>query len=79
LRGTHTHTHKRTHTHTITHYHKHTHTPKGIKAIKLYAWEEPYVERISALREDELRAVRKTQLLGMVRPAAPAPPRPAAL
>jgi hypothetical protein len=22
----------------------------GIKAIKLYAWEQPYVERITALR-----------------------------
>ncbi|KIY92311.1 hypothetical protein MNEG_15652 [Monoraphidium neglectum] len=38
----------------------------GIKAIKLYAWEEPYMERISALREEELRHIRRTQLLSMV-------------
>ncbi len=38
----------------------------GIKAIKLYAWEEPYARRIHALRETELAAVRRTQLLGMV-------------
>jgi ATP-binding cassette subfamily C (CFTR/MRP) protein 1 len=38
----------------------------GIKAIKLYAWEEPYLERITALRDEELRAIRRTQLLGMV-------------
>ena len=25
-------------------------TPAGVKAIKLYAWEQPYVERISRLR-----------------------------
>ncbi|WIA42403.1 hypothetical protein OEZ86_008404 [Tetradesmus obliquus] len=38
----------------------------GIKAIKLYAWEAPYLERISALRETELRAIRKTQMLSMI-------------
>ncbi|KAF8057290.1 Abcc2 [Scenedesmus sp. PABB004] len=38
----------------------------GIKAIKLYAWEAPYLERITALRERELRAIRRTQLLGMI-------------
>jgi hypothetical protein len=48
----------------------------GIKAIKLYAWEEPYLERISALRERELRAIRKTQLLGMVRAARRSPGAP---
>ena len=26
----------------------------GIKAIKLYAWEEPYVDRIRSLRNAEL-------------------------
>ncbi|GAB4815546.1 hypothetical protein N2152v2_002592 [Parachlorella kessleri] len=36
----------------------------GIKAIKLYAWEGPYVERISALREEELGAIRQSSLLG---------------
>ena len=35
----------------------------GIKAIKLYAWEDAYVERISALRELELKQIRRTQLL----------------
>lgn len=35
----------------------------GIKAIKLYAWEDPYVERIGELRERELKQIRKTQLL----------------
>ncbi|PRW61038.1 multidrug resistance-associated 1 isoform X8 [Chlorella sorokiniana] len=38
----------------------------GIKAIKMYSWEEPYVERISALREDELVQIRKAALLGSV-------------
>jgi hypothetical protein len=42
-------------------------TSAGIKAIKLYAWESPYLDRINALRETELRAIRKTQLLSMVR------------
>ena len=37
--------------------------PSGIKAIKLYAWEDAYVERISALRELELKQIRRTQLL----------------
>jgi len=53
---------------TLLTHHTPTHPPpKGIKAIKLYAWEEPYLERISALRETELKAIRRTQLLGMVR------------
>ncbi|EFN56982.1 hypothetical protein CHLNCDRAFT_143584 [Chlorella variabilis] len=38
----------------------------GIKAIKLYAWEQPYVERITALREQELREIRKANLLSTV-------------
>ena len=33
--------------------------PTGIKAIKLYAWEKPYVERISELREQELKSIRR--------------------
>lgn len=37
----------------------------GIKAIKLYAWETAYVERISKLRDLELAQIRYTQLLGM--------------
>ncbi|GAX75363.1 hypothetical protein CEUSTIGMA_g2807.t1 [Chlamydomonas eustigma] len=35
----------------------------GIKAIKLYAWEEAYVDRIGELRELELKQIRKTQML----------------
>jgi len=35
----------------------------GIKAIKLYSWEEPYVDRIAKLREQELRQLWKTGLL----------------
>ena len=35
----------------------------GIKAIKLYAWEDPYVERIGELRERELQQIKRTQLL----------------
>lgn len=38
----------------------------GIKAIKLYAWEEPYVERITALRRDELRATRLAAFLSTI-------------
>ncbi|KAI3434886.1 hypothetical protein D9Q98_002940 [Chlorella vulgaris] len=38
----------------------------GIKAIKLYAWEQPYVERITKLREEELREIRKATLLSTV-------------
>lgn len=38
----------------------------GIKAIKLYAWEMPYVERITELREQELKQIRKTQALSLV-------------
>lgn len=36
----------------------------GIKAIKLYAWEEPYRERIMALRAKELAEIRKAALIG---------------
>jgi len=35
----------------------------GIKAIKLYAWEEAYVQRISELRDMELKQIRKSALL----------------
>ena len=36
----------------------------GIKAIKLYAWEGPYADRIMALRERELAEIRKAALIG---------------
>lgn len=41
----------------------------GIKAIKMYAWEDAYSERISDLREKELRQVRRTQLLSSLNSA----------
>lgn len=41
----------------------------GIKAIKLYAWEDAYVSRISALRDTELRHIRSTQLLSLLNTA----------
>jgi ATP-binding cassette subfamily C (CFTR/MRP) protein 1 len=37
----------------------------GIKAIKLYAWEEAYKERIMDLRAKELRAIRLAALVGL--------------
>ena len=37
----------------------------GIKAIKLYAWEEAYSTRILALREKELAAIRFAALIGL--------------
>jgi len=36
----------------------------GIKAIKLYAWEAPYKQRILELREKELAEIRKSALIG---------------
>jgi len=36
----------------------------GIKAIKLYAWESPYKQRILELREKELAEIRKSALIG---------------
>lgn len=36
----------------------------GIKAIKLYAWEAPYVERIMELRDNELKHIKRTQVGG---------------
>ena len=32
--------------------------PAGIKAIKLYAWEEPFKKRIEVLRAAELHEIR---------------------
>ena len=36
---------------------------EGIKAIKLYSWEKPYVDKITKLRNQELRQIWKTGLL----------------
>lgn len=38
----------------------------GIKAIKLYAWEDPYVNRIKKLRDTELRHIRSAALWGIL-------------
>ncbi|KAK9867452.1 hypothetical protein WJX84_001002 [Apatococcus fuscideae] len=37
----------------------------GIKAIKLYAWEGPWSERISGLREQELLQIKRAALLSI--------------
>lgn len=37
----------------------------GIKAIKLYAWEDAYEERIIDLRTKELQAIRMASLVGL--------------
>ena len=37
----------------------------GIKAIKLYAWEEAYMQRIQELRSKELKAIRLAALVGL--------------
>lgn len=39
------------------------HNTIGIKAIKLYAWEQPYTDRINALRAEELVEIRRTGVL----------------
>ncbi|KAJ8905437.1 hypothetical protein NDN08_001944 [Rhodosorus marinus] len=36
---------------------------QGIKAIKLYAWEDPYEERIQEVRTKEIKAILKTSIL----------------
>ena len=38
----------------------------GIKAIKLYAWEEPWVKRISSLREKELAQIKREAMLNII-------------
>lgn len=38
----------------------------GIKAIKLYAWEQAYKQRILNIRSDELREIRKSSLLSTI-------------
>ncbi len=37
----------------------------GIKAIKLYAWEGPWSERISGLRDEELGLIKRAALLSI--------------
>lgn len=37
----------------------------GIKAIKLYAWEAPWSERIAGLREQELVQIKRAALLSI--------------
>ena len=38
----------------------------GIKAIKLYAWETPWAERISGLREKELAQIKREAMLNII-------------
>eukprot|EP00201_Polytomella_parva_P004356 CAMPEP_0175076738 /NCGR_PEP_ID=MMETSP0052_2-20121109/22928_1 /TAXON_ID=51329 ORGANISM="Polytomella parva, Strain SAG 63-3" /NCGR_SAMPLE_ID=MMETSP0052_2 /ASSEMBLY_ACC=CAM_ASM_000194 /LENGTH=630 /DNA_ID=CAMNT_0016345979 /DNA_START=136 /DNA_END=2024 /DNA_ORIENTATION=+ len=38
----------------------------GIKAIKFYAWENAYVDRILKLREQELKQIRRTNYLNVM-------------
>lgn len=42
------------------------HCPAGIKAVKLYAWEAPFTQRILAIRRRELRCVRNSALVGLI-------------
>ena len=39
--------------------------PPGIKAIKLMAWEEPYLARITALRDTELAAIKRRWVISL--------------
>ncbi|MEW5309623.1 MAG: hypothetical protein WDW38_001500 [Sanguina aurantia] len=41
----------------------------GIRAIKLYAWEVPYVNRVTTLREKELVQIYRTQLMSSLNTA----------
>lgn len=38
----------------------------GIKVLKLYAWELAFKDKVSAIRESELRVLKKTAYLGAV-------------
>lgn len=40
-----------------------------MKAIKLYAWEEPYLERIEQLRNAELQDIQAAAMWGIVNTA----------
>ena len=42
----------------------------GLQAIKLYAWEEPYIRRVSELRHAELVMIRKAALIQVRQPKA---------
>lgn len=37
----------------------------GIKAIKLYAWEKPYQQRIQEIRDDELLQVKRMAVISI--------------
>lgn len=39
---------------------------QGIKAIKLYAWEKPYVKKIEELRREELKELKRIGILQAV-------------
>jgi hypothetical protein len=37
----------------------------GMKAIKLYAWEDPYLKRIQAIRDAELVEVKRMAIMSI--------------
>ncbi len=41
------------------------HWHAGIKAIKLYAWEKPYQQRIQEIRDDELVQVKRMAVISI--------------
>ena len=36
---------------------------QGIRAIKMYAWEEPFIARVEKLRRQEISQLRKAALI----------------
>ena len=38
----------------------------SIRLIKMYAWEKPFLERILRMKEDEMKEMRKSGLLGSI-------------
>ena len=38
----------------------------SIRLIKMYAWEKPFLERILAMKGEEMKEMRKSGLLGSI-------------
>lgn len=38
----------------------------GVKILKFYAWEEAFLRRVGILRDEELNALKKSQILHSV-------------
>ena len=38
----------------------------SIRLIKMFAWEKPFLERILSLKEEEMKEMRKSGLLGSI-------------